>query len=201
MGVTSQSTFGTPFRGNNSALPLCGMATNLEFAMTKMRQAKLPAATTAKTIYAGQPVAIDNRVGAANTTDGTGFNSSSLEITGLAATPALTAGFVLCGDMDQTDVDGGSAYAQRGLFCNIGLIGSGIETWLPCEAGYANAALTTASYWDATNLCLSATPATVGDAAFTIKLLSSVVDGYKLKKNASTSLVEWIATKCIKVQL
>ena len=199
----NQTTFGSPFIGASSAAPLCGMPTNYQFAMTKMRQAQIKSDVTAKTIFAGQPVIIDNRVGAPGTAQIAGFNADVLEITALATTTALVmtvGGFVLTSDLDQVDSDGGVAYAHAGDLVNVGLIGSGIEVWLPASADCANIALTTGLCWDSTNAELDV-PASSELTITGLKVLSSLVDGYKLKKNATSGLIEWVACKCIKVQL
>lgn len=197
----NQVTFGTPFRGPSSASPLCGMPTNLSFAMTKMRQAQIASGITAKTVFAGQPVIIDNRIGNVGTDQLYGMNSDTLEITALATTTAsvmTVGGFVLCSDLDQVDADGGVAYAHLSDLVNVGLIGSGIETWLPASADCANIALTQGLFWDSTNaeLDVPSNELTIG-----LKVLSALTDGYKLKKNATSGLMEWVATKCVKVQL
>lgn len=198
----NQTTFGSPFIGASSASPLCGMPTNLSFAMTKMRQAQIKSDVTAKTIFAGQPVIIDNRVGDPGTSQIKGFNADVLEITALATTTSsvmTVGGFVLCSDLDKVDTDGGTGYAHAGDLVNVGLIGSGIEVWLPASADCANIALTTGLCWDSTNAELDV-PAS-SELTIGLKVLSSLVDGYKLKKNGTSGLVEWVATKCIKVQL
>ena len=197
----NQATFSNPFRGPSSASPLCGMPTNLSYSMTKMRQAQIVSSATVKTIFASQPVIIDNRIGNVGTDQLYGMNSDTLEITALATTTAsvmTVGGFVLCSNLDKTDEDGGVAYAHVADLVNVGLIGSGIETWLPASSDCANIALTTELYWDSTNAELDV-PST--EKTIPLKILSALTDGYKLKKNASTSLVEWVACKCIKVQL
>lgn len=198
----NQTTFGNAFIGASSASPLCGMPTNLQFAMTKMRQAQIKSDVTAKTIFAGQPVIIDNRVGDPGTAQINGFNSDVLEITALATTTALVmtvGGFVLCSDLDKVDTDGGTAYAHAGDLTFVGLIGSGIEVYLPASSDCANIALTTGLCWDSTNAELDV-PAS-SELTIGLKVLGSLVDGYKLKKNATSGLIEWVATKCLKVQL
>jgi hypothetical protein len=198
----NQTVFGSPFIGASSAAPLCGMPTNLQFAMTKMRQAQIKSDVTAKTIFAGQPVIIDNRVGAPGTAQIAGFNADVLEITALATTTSSAStvcGFVLCSDLDKVDTDGGTGYAHAGDLVNVGLIGSGVETYLPASADCANIALTTGLCWDSTNAELDV-PAS-SELTIGLKVLGSLVDGYKLKKNATSGLMEWVATKCLKVQL
>lgn len=197
----NQTTFGTPFRGNSSASPLCGMPTNMSFAMTKMRQAQIVSSATVKTIFASQPVIIDNRIGNVGTDQLYGMNSDTLEITALATTTSSVmtiGGFVLCSDLDRVDEDGGVAYAHVGDLVNVGLIGSGIETWLPASADCANIALTQGLFWDST---LAELDVPTNELTPGIKILSALTDGYKLKKNATSGLMEWVATKCIKVQL
>ena len=100
--------------------------------------------------------------------------------------------------VDQVDSDGGVGYAHTGGLVNVGLYGSGIEVYLPASANLANVSASTKLIWDATNLCLDVW--STGDAV-PVKIKSALVDGYKLKKNASTGLVEYVATKAIKVQL
>lgn len=199
----NQTTFSGAFIGANSAAPLCGMPTNISNAMTKIRQAQINTGVTAKTVFAGQPVIIDNRVGNPGTSQLVGFNSDVLEITALATTTAsvmTVGGFVLCSHLDQVDTDGGTGYAHLGDLVNVGLIGSGVEVWLPASADCANIALTQGLMWDSTNGELDVPPGS--ELTITgLKVLSSLTDGYKLKKNASSGLVEWVATKCIKVQL
>lgn len=199
----NQTTFGTPFIGASSASPLCGRPTNLQFAMTKMRQAQIKSDVTAKTIFASQPVIIDNRVGAPGTAQIAGFNADVLEITALATTTSSVMtvdGFVLASNLDQVDADGGVGYAHAGDLVNVGLLGSGIEVWLPASADCANIAVSTGLYWDSTNAELDV-PASGEKTITGLKVLSSLTDGYKLKENATSGLIEWVATTCIKVQL
>ena len=199
----NQTAFGGGFVGPSSAAPLCGMPTNVQFAMSKMRQAQIKSDVTAKTIFAGQPVIIDNRVGAPGTAQIAGFNADVLEITALATTTSsvmTVGGFVLCSDLDRVDSDGGTAYAHAGDLVNVGLIGSGIEVYLPASSDCANIALTQGLCWDSTNAELDV-PASSELTITGLKVLGSLVDGYKLKKNATSGLMEWVATKCLKVQL
>lgn len=198
----NQTVFGSPFIGASSAAPLCGMPTNFAYSMSKIRQAQIKSDVTAKTIFAGQPVIIDNRVGAPGTAQINGFNADVLEITALGTTTSLAmtvGGFVLCSDLDKVDADGGTGYAHAGDLVNVGLIGSGVEVYLPASADCANIALTQGLCWDSTNAELDV-PAS-SELTIGLKVLGSLVDGYKLKKNATSGLMEWVATKCLKVQL
>jgi hypothetical protein len=198
----NQSVFANSFTGNSSAYPLCGMPTNIGFAMQKMRQAQIASGITAKTIFAGQPVIIDNRVGNPGTGQIVGLNADVLSITALATTTDTVntvCGFVLCSDLDRVDEDGGVAYAHVEDIVNVGLLGSGLEVWLPASADCANIALTQGLYWDSTNAELDVPAAS--ELTIPLKVLSALTDGYKLKKNASSGLMEWVATKCVKVQL
>lgn len=197
----NQTAFGNAFIGAFSASPLCGMPTNFAYSMSKIRQAQIKSDVTAKTIFAGQPVIIDNRVGAPGTAQIAGFNADVLEITALATTDSSAStvcGFVLCSDLDKVDTDGGTGYAHAGDLVNVGLLGSGVETWLPASADCANIALSVGLYWDSTNAELDVP---TNEKTIPLKVLSSLTDGYKLKKNATSGLMEWVATKCLKVQL
>jgi hypothetical protein len=96
-------------------------------------------------------------------------------------------------------VDGGDGYCHIGGLVNVGYIGSGVEVYLPASSDCANIATTTGLIWDATNAELDVKAAE--DTALAIHFIGALVDGYKLKKNASSGLVEWVATKCIRCKL
>lgn len=200
MGFTSYGNFNGSFRGPETGDVTCGRPLNVYQLGMKIVQAKLPTTLTNKDVLAAYPVAVDNRVGAANTGPITGMNPNVLEVTALGTT-ATAVGFALVGPVDSIDSDGGVGYAHTGGLVNVGLLGSGLEVYLPASANLANVAAGWRGklIWDATNLCLDVY--TTGDDSLTLTIKSALVDGYKLKKNASSGLVEYVATKAIKVQL
>jgi hypothetical protein len=194
--ITDNGQFTNAFVGASSAAPLCGRINNLYTLGSRLKQAKVGNSLTQKVILAGLPVQLDNRVGTPGTNQIAGFNADVLEITALGTLTANIAGFALAGDEDIIDVDGGVGYAHVGMLTNVGLIGSGIETWLPCDAALANVTTLTPVCWASGVLT-----ATLGsDTALPIKLLSAVVDGYYLKVDTD-GYVNWTACKCIRVQL
>ena len=198
MGFTAYGNFNGSFRGPETGDVTCGRPLNVyQFGM-KIVQAKLPTTLTNKDVLASYPVALDNRVGGANTGPITGMNPNVLEVTALGTTGSIN-GFALMGPIDSIDSDGGVGYAHTGGLVNVGLLGSGLEVYLPASANLANVAPGTKLIWDATNLCLDVYVS--GDNSLSLTLKSALVDGWKLKKNASTGLVEYVATKAIKVQL
>lgn len=198
MGFTSYGNFNGSFRGPETGDVTCGKPLNVYQLGMKIVQAKLPTSLTNKDVLAAYPVAVDNRVGAANTGPITGMNPNVLEVTALG-TSATAVGFALMGPVDSIDADGGVGYAHTGGLINVGLYGSGLEVYLPASANLANVSVGSKLIWDATNLCLDIYVS--GDDSVPVKIKSALVDGWKLKKNASTGLVEYVATKAIKVQL
>jgi hypothetical protein len=194
--ITDNGQFANAFIGANSAAPLCGRVINLFSYSSKLKQAKIANGITDKVILAGLPAQVDNRVGAPGTNQNAGFNADVLEITALGTLTANIAGFVLAGAEDMINTDGGIGYPHVGMMANLALLGSGIETWLPCDAALANVSMLTPVCW--ASGVLTATLGT--DTALPIHLLSSVIDGYYQKVDTN-GYVNWTACKCIRVQL
>lgn len=195
MGRTSIETFDNAFYGSNTAIPLCGTVVNKRECMGNLIQALLSTDLSDKDVVAGNPVIMNNVVTDSGTDQMGGMNADTFEITGLGST--AIDGFLLTSDMDIQDSDGGAPYAHTGLLYNVATYKSGVETWLPCEAALAGVVANTPLYWDTTNLYLTAT---VTNDELPIKMISAVVDGLYLFKNATSGLIEWVATKCVKVK-
>lgn len=198
MGRTSISVFDSPFVGSNTANPLCGTIVKKYESMGNIIQALLSTSLDDKDVLPGNPVVINNLVTGSGTNQATGMNADTMEISALATT--AVDGFLLCSMMDYQDDDGGVPYPHVGLLANVATYGSGVETWLPCDSALSGVALSTPLWWNTTNLYLAEVTDTGTQNTLPIKMVSAVVDGYYQFKNATSGLVEWISTKCVRVK-
>lgn len=199
MGITGMTAFNNAFRTQGTPV-LCGIIDNPFETITNLVQALNKAPD--KVALPSMPVKITNNVSTAQSTNVLAdMNIGGLSITGLATTSAETSAFMLAGQTDIQDIDGGVGYPQTGMMCQIGLLGSGIKTFLPADTSLANVPLNSPVYWDTTNAQLKLSADTTANPPLPIKLLSARVAARKLVKNTTTGLVEWVDSFAVKVQL
>lgn len=191
MAFIDNGIFTNSFRGNQHSLPIVGGFENQQRDGVKVVQAVLSTTATAGNYSIGSAVEVENSIASvANQDVHTGY------ITQLATQVEEISGFVL---RSATDIilEGQTAPALiSGYTYNIGLIGSGIETWLPCDTSLQNVSLQQALTWDFTTQVLKKN---TSGTALNIKLLSAVTQGVAVK--FTTNVPSFYITTVVKVQL
>ncbi len=189
MAFNDYGVFNGQFLGASSAKPICGVALNLGY--NNIYQAKVGA----EGLLAGQGVKISNT----NTSfqAGAGLNPNVLTITGLAESENGVDGIILSSGTDIVADNGSSApVAQVGQIVDVAPIGSGVEVYLPCEAGVAGIQIGAKVYYNVTNHTISNTGT---DALEGVKVISPVVDGVKV--GVTNGVSSFVPTKCVRVKL
>lgn len=185
------------FIGKDSMDPICGTNATLYSMSWKRRQAKIQSGFAIGDIYAGIPVTLANKCEGDTDEQVVGMNADTLAITAVATATDNVSGFVLYGDNDYNFPGGAGPLPLPGSLVQIGLLGSHIETWLPCAAALDEMPVNTPIVWNFTTGQLEA--AGSGVAGLPITMVSTVVDGVALRKTGD----DWgfTAVKCVRVQL
>lgn len=199
MGINTLRTFKDGFLQQGGTV-LCGEIQGLPEFAGRVEQAFNMLAD--KTLLQGMPISISNKVLGTDTTQLlNAYNPRSLNIVALGTSAADTDGFCVWGDTDIGDIDGSVGYPRSGVLTRVALIGSGLRVFLPADASLSGVFLKSPVYYDnATGMLKLSTNATT-NPPLPIKIVGSLVDGKKVMKNATTNVIEWVATKAILVQL
>lgn len=179
---------GKSFLGNNSAKPICGIFLR-ELFRGNLYQAKV---NTDTLVFPGVPVTIKNTN--VDTNAGVQMNPNVLSITAVATADAEVSGFLLESPTDVMQWGEVAAHALKTQVVNVALIGSGVELYLPADAGLADIQLGVNNLvWDFGNKCVKA------GANGYITGLSPVVDGVAFAEDSGSVIFKDV--KVIKVKL
>ena len=169
---TAQNYNNKSFLGNSSAKPIAGVITRALYSFS-ISQAKL-SITGDENVYAGEPLKI------------TSSNGTDIE------------GFLAVNPTDVLDYGDEAPFARDTQIVNVGLLGSGVEMYLPVAADVVGLAVNADVEWDSINSVLKkkATGTALG-----VKIISPVVDGVRIKKSTSSNVVVYEDCKVAKVRL
>lgn len=173
------------FLGSSSSKPIVGVVANNGTGFGII-QAKL----TIDGAYVGAPVAITNNShGTSNA--GEGLNPNVLHITEIGGNNI--SGFILESQSDVVLNGSTAASPQKNQVINVGIIGSGIETYLPVVASVANKNINTKLSYDDNEKALKE------DVNGKIALVGPVVDGVKYVLDGGITTFK--DTKVVRVRL
>lgn len=187
MAFADNGVFAESFRGNQHSLPIVGGFENQQRDGVKVIQATLSTQANAGVYSIASPVVLTN---------GEVQDPHVPLITQLATTDATIAGFILRSATDIIFTGGTAPVCINGYSYSIGLIGSGVETWLPCDATLLNFTLTNWVTWDFANHQLKTSSAQSGLEIF---VLSAPVQGIAVDYTQQTPVYK--QQLVIKVQL
>lgn len=188
---------GNAFMKAKTYVPLCGFLQNPFYSNGKTQAAMIPtdllgmvSATAVKIINDTTPTS--GRFAGEN------LNPKALKISAKAAAKDDLSGFVLETDADVIPANGGASLPIQGGFVQVGLLGSGLQVWLPCDDSLIGVAINSELDYDFATGKLKKGAAGAGIG---VKLLSGVVDGKVKQYATATDTASWADTKCVLVQL
>lgn len=191
--------FNGQFIGNSSAKPIVGVCL-ADLYKGNVQQARVGASLTTP-VYQGKPVTIKNQA-TTGTKAGEGLNPNVLEISADATAQANLSGFVLESPNMVIESQGSANEAPTApayAVTNVALMGSGVEIYLPADAGLVNTQVGTPSLvWDFTNKCVTAA---TGSASGYLTAISPVVDGLSVSFDSVSNKCTFVSSKVIKIKL
>lgn len=164
MAYIDNGMFADSFRGNQHYLPIVGGFENQQRDGVKIIQATMNIPSPAGQVGISQPVVLSNA---------TVQDPHVPTITGLATSDATIAGFILRSTTDIAFAGNTAPMCIEGFSYNIALIGSGVETYLPCDNSLVNKPLTVGLTWDFTTMKLKES----ATASLPIRILTAPVYG------------------------
>lgn len=186
MNIADNGTLKNAFRGVNHNAPIVGGVCNL---YTNYNDIKAGINNSAVQIYSGIGLLINV----------SSTNAYTLSIGGIAKTIAEIGGFLLRSEMDIQNTGEEVMLPIKGAIYQMALLGSGLETYLPCNGSdFLNVNVNAGVTWDFTTNTLKVTT-TEAEMLKSIKVLSPAVDGRIIKDTAG--VYSWETAKLIKVRL
>ena len=191
---TAQNYNNKSFLGNSSAKPIAGVITRALYSFS-IAQAKL-SITGDENVYAGEPLKITSAGAAGGSSAGKGLNPNVLSASKSNGTDI--GGFLAVNPTDVLDYGDEAPFARDTQIVNVGLLGSGVEMYLPVAADVVGLDVNADVEWDSTGSALK--KKTTG-TALGIKIISPVIDGVRIKKSTSSNVVGYEECKVAKVRL
>lgn len=186
MSYIDNGIFSGSFRGNQHYLPIVGSFENQQRDGVKIIQANLTIPAPAGLFGIGQPVVLSNA---------TVQDPHVPTITGIPASDATIAGFILRSVTDIAFAGNTAPMCIEGYAYSVALIGSGVETYLPCNNSLANVPLTSGVTWDFATRQLKVS----AQASLPIRILTAPVIGIVVDYSVATPTYK--QDLVIKVQL